>query len=170
MGWRAFGTLLVWVAACGGDARHPQTQPQPQTQAQAQTQPQTQTQAQTQTQPQGLHARFEREELEVESTVEGSLVMIVENRGAVAETISLDNLGSAIFAIEVTDGRGQRVYTIPPGMPPANYAPRTEVLAPGASRRFEMTLHVFSPPLPDGTYSVRAQGMSSDTLRLVVDD
>ena len=99
-----------------------------------------------------------------------TLAFVVENRGTTEATLDLDQLGSAIFAIEVFDASGAQRYTIPPGMPPANYKPRVEQLAPGKSRRFEITLNVFSPELAAGTYTARARPKTirSETVRFTI--
>ena len=101
---------------------------------------------------------------------DAKLVYVVENRGSTEATLDLDQLESAIFAIEVFDAKGKQIYTIPPGMPPANYQPRRAVLAPGASRKFTVTLNVFSPELAAGTYSVRLRpkNIQSETAAFTI--
>lgn len=101
-----------------------------------------------------LVARFEKPAGPMAAR-DAKLVYVVENRGSTEAALDLDQLESAIFAIEVFDAKGTQIYTIPPGMPPANYQPRRAALAPGASRKFTVTLNVFSPELAAGTYSVR---------------
>jgi hypothetical protein len=106
--------------------------------------------------PPTLAATFERPTAPFATTTTGaSLAFSVQNRGTAPAEIDLDALGSAIFALEVHDANGQRMYTVPPGVPPQNYVARTATLAPGASRRIEVLLNVFSPPLPPGTYTAR---------------
>ena len=102
----------------------------------------------------GLVARFEKPSRAMAAN-EAELTFVVENRGSTEETLDLDQMGSAIFAIEVFDASGKQRYTIPPGMPPANYQPRRAPMAPGATRRFTVTLNVFSPELAAGTYTAK---------------
>ncbi len=120
----------------------------------------------------GLAARFEPVAGPFDSTnVGASIAFVLENRGATPVTLDLDQLGSAIFALEFADATsGRRIYTIPPGLPPPGYQPRTIVLAAGASRRFVVHLNVFSPPLRAGAYTARVAiaGPRSQVLRFVV--
>lgn len=101
---------------------------------------------------------------------EAKLTFVVENPGSTEATLDLDQLESAIFAVEVFDARGAQRYTIPPGMPPANYQPRRAPIVPGASRRFTVTLNVFSPELAAGTYTarLRSKTISSDTVSFTI--
>jgi len=118
----------------------------------------------------GLVARFEPPSHAIASTTHAELAYSIENRGASPVTIDLDMLGSAIFALEVHHAAGAAVLTIPPGMPPADYTPRTEALAPGGRHRFVLDLNVYSPPLPAGEYTarVRGTGIASETLHFTV--
>jgi len=118
----------------------------------------------------GLVARFEAPSGPIASTTTAELAYTLENRGPSAATIDLDVLGTAIFSLDVTDSSGQRVLTIPPGMPPPDYVARTMTLAPGARRRFVLNLHVFSPPLPAGEYTAKIHGtrIASETLHFQV--
>ncbi|HEY5934793.1 MAG TPA: hypothetical protein VIU61_09165 [Kofleriaceae bacterium] len=116
-----------------------------------------------------LVARFEKPAGPMAAR-DAKLVYVIENRGSTEATLELDQLESAIFAIEVLDAKGKQIYTIPPGMPPANYQPRRAALAPGASRRFTVTLNVFSPELAAGTYSVRLrpENIQSETAAFTI--
>jgi hypothetical protein len=61
-------------------------------------------------------------------------------------------LGIAQLSVDVRDASGQRIGTVPPPVPrPGD--DRLEPLAPGSSRTFALSLNVFSPPLPPGTYT-----------------
>jgi hypothetical protein len=167
------GLLLALILWSCGDSR-PRTDPTPTSlgsgvaaQEDAMASADTNTQ---QGQQQELVATFVAPKGPIASTTSGELTFVVENRGASPATLDLDQLGSAIFAMEFKDGTGQRIFTIPPGMPPASYKPRTETLQPKASRRFTVSLHVFSPPLRAGTYTARVQvePIASETLRFEV--
>ena len=118
----------------------------------------------------GLVARFEPPSGAIGTSTRAQLAYVLENRGPTAATIDLDVLGTAIFSLDVTDSHGQRVLTIPPGLPPADYVPRRASLAPGARRRFELDLNVFSPPLPAGQYTakIHGTGITSETLQFEV--
>lgn len=118
----------------------------------------------------GLVAHFEAPANAIASSTRGQLTYVLENRGPDSSTVDLDMLGAAILCLEVTDSSGQRVFTIAPGMPPADYVPTAITLAPGARRRFTLDLNVFSPPLPAGEYTaqIHGTGIASETLRLQV--
>ena len=117
----------------------------------------------------GLVARFETPAGAM-AAGDAKLAFVVENKGATEEMLDLDQLSSAIFAIEVFDAKGKQIYTIPPGMPPANYQPRRAPIVPGAERRFEVTLNVFSPELAAGTYTarLRPKTIRSETVRFAI--
>jgi hypothetical protein len=117
----------------------------------------------------GLVARFETPAGAMEASA-AKLAFVVENQGSTEELLDLDQLSSAIFAIEVFDANGKQIYTIPPGMPPANYQPRRAPIVPGAERRFEVTLNVFSPELAAGSYTarLRPETIRSETVRFAI--
>jgi hypothetical protein len=116
-----------------------------------------------------LVARFEKPAGPMAAN-EAKLDFVVENRDSTEATLDLDQLESAIFAIEVFDAKGKQIYTIPPGMPPVKYQPRRAAIAPGASRRFTVTLNVFSPQLAAGTYSARLRDktIKSETVPFTI--
>jgi len=70
----------------------------------------------------------------------------------------------------VRDASGHRIGTVPPPMPrPGD--DHLEPLAPGASRTFVLSLNVFSPPLPPGTYTLdwgERQGIAATPVSFVV--
>lgn len=116
-----------------------------------------------------LVARFEKPAGPMKAN-EAKLTFVVENRGSTDATLDLDQLESAIFAIEVFDATGKQIFTIPPGVPPANYQPRRGTIVPGASRRVTVTLNVFSPQLAAGTYSarLRPKTIQSETVAFTI--
>ncbi len=102
------------------------------------------------------------------------LTYTLENRSTSPVTVQLDQLDSAIFGLEVFGPGGQRKFTIPPGVPPLDYRPRTETLQPGQRRRFELDLNVFSPPLGNGVYTATLRSdlidIESDTARFTIEN
>ncbi len=62
-------------------------------------------------------------------------------------------LGIAQLSVDVRDASGRRMPTIPPPVPHPD-DDRREPLGQGQSRTFVLSLNVFSPPLPPGTYTV----------------
>jgi hypothetical protein len=89
------------------------------------------------------------------------LAFVVEATGPRPVTLPLDMLESAIFAFDLTDASGAPVRPIPPGVPPADYRPRTRELGPGEHARFEVELNVYSPPLAKGRYRARLSAITN---------
>ncbi|MGE0790105.1 MAG: hypothetical protein AB7S26_30810 [Sandaracinaceae bacterium] len=118
----------------------------------------------------GLVAIFEPVRVPIPSSTSGRLTFTVENRGPEPATIDLDQLGSAIFGLDVMDDSGNRIPTLPPGVPPLDYVPRTETLPVGGRHRFEVSLNAFSPPLPAGDYRARVsvRGVTSTSVRFEI--
>jgi hypothetical protein len=104
------------------------------------------------------------------SSVEGSLTVTIRNDGDQPATLRMDVIGSSILALDVFDAQGQRIPTIPPPMPltPTQIEQTKETLAPGQSRQVSTTLHMFSPPLPAGTYRVRMREMASNEASFTI--
>jgi hypothetical protein len=167
-------TMLTVVAACSGvpPERAPERTPSKNaTEPVVAAKPDASSETKQARPAAGLTARFEAPAAAFASTTSGaSLAFVVVNEGTTPAEIDLDQLGSAILGIDVFGADGDRIATIPPGMPPANYQPRVETLAPGASHRFVVDLNVFSPPLPAGTYTAKVRGdrIASEPVRFEI--
>lgn len=116
-----------------------------------------------------LVTRFPEPAKTIRSTTNARLTYIIENQGAENLTVNPDLLESAIFVVEIM-ADGERMYSVPPSVPPVGYKPPTMTLAAGQKRMFALDLNVFVPPLPAGDYDVRINypGAMSETLRLTV--
>lgn len=116
-------------------------------------------------------ARFPEPTKTIESTTDARLTYIVENQATENVTVNSDLLGSAIFALDVL-ADGERMLTIPPSVPRIDHEPALITLAPGQKRMFTLSLNVFSPPLPAGSYDVPIANpvvsTASETLTLIV--
>lgn len=64
---------------------------------------------------------------------------------------------SPITCLEVQDGQGNRVPTVPPPVPRPVTPDDTLTLQPRATQSYTFTLGVFSPSLPVGRYTVRVR-------------
>lgn len=100
-------------------------------------------------------ARFEPARVSGRADAPPTLTLILENRGERAERIHRTVLEIPQLAIEVSRG-GQRVPPLPPPVPRPTTDDDYTTLAPGAKLSQTVTLTSFSPPLPAGTYHVRA--------------
>ena len=100
------------------------------------------------------------------SSVRGAITVEFRNEGSDDEVLRMDVLGVGILSLDVFDARGERIPTIPPPMPPTpeEMENAKETLAPGESRRVEYSLHMFSPPLPVGTYTAKMRDVPSNTV------
>ena len=85
----------------------------------------------------------------------------VQNGGDQPLQLNLYGASSAVLFLEVRNGVGRTIHTIPPPMPPEEMEIVT--LAPGESREFRHALNMFSPPLSKGRYTVRARSKNAET-------
>lgn len=118
----------------------------------------------------GLRAVVSPDGAELPSSQAGTLTVTIRNDGAEPATLAMDVLRSGILSLDVYDGDGKRIPTIPPPMPLTDEEMERakETLLPGQSRELTYTLHMFSPQLPPGEYTVRMRGMPSNTARFTI--
>jgi hypothetical protein len=105
-----------------------------------------------------------------DSSLDGDLTGVIENQGDEPAEIDLCVLGSPILSLVFHDASGQRMPTIPPGMPPSpeEQAKCLVTLAPGDSKTVSYGLHIFSPMLPEGTYTARASEIPSNVVSFTI--
>ncbi|MBW2454856.1 MAG: hypothetical protein JRI68_10110 [Deltaproteobacteria bacterium] len=118
----------------------------------------------------GLQAVVSPDGAEFPSSQAGTLTVTIRNDGAEPATLQMDILRSGILSLDVFDADGKRIPTIPPPMPltPEEMKRAQETLPPGQSRKLTYTLHMFSPQLPPGQYTVRMRGMPSNAARFTI--
>jgi len=82
----------------------------------------------------------------------------------------MDVLAVGILSLDVFDSAGQRIPTIPPPMPltPEEVEAAKEQLAPGQSRRIDYSLHMFSPPLPAGTFTAKLRDIPCNAVTFTI--
>jgi hypothetical protein len=99
-----------------------------------------------------------------------SLSATVRNDAHQSWLVPVVPLSIAQLSVDVRDAHGRRVPTVPPPVPrPGD--DRREPLASGQSRTFVLSLGVFSPPLPPGTYTAdwgEREGIAAAPVTFVV--
>jgi hypothetical protein len=105
-----------------------------------------------------------------DASVSAQLTGVIENSDPAPVEVDMCVLGSAILSLEFHNAAGERMFTIPPGMPPTVEQQKKcqATLAPGAKRTVTYGIHIFSPELPKGTYTARASGLSSNTVTFTI--
>ena len=99
-----------------------------------------------------------------------TLTATVHNAGSTPWGAPVVPLGFAQLSVDVRAAGGRRIGTVPPPVPRVG-DDHLEPLAPGASRTFVLSLDVFSPPLPPGTYTIdwgERQGIAVAPVSFVV--
>ena len=101
------------------------------------------------------------------------LIVSAHFHNTTQDTISLAPLHiweSPILKLIVWDSQAKRVPTIPPAMPLHPDSPiQKKVLAPQEKYIIDYTLHIFSPTLPSGKYTVALQEGVSDTIAFQIE-
>ncbi len=92
------------------------------------------------------------------------------NIGAAPVEINLWNLGQSMLALDIRNGRGERMLTIGPSTPqtPEVMKRYRKTLDPGKRIEIEYNLNIFSPELAAGTYSVKMVSIPSNTVRVSI--
>ncbi len=105
-----------------------------------------------------------------DSSINARLTGVVENRDSGPVEVDMCVLGSAILALEFRNAAGKRMLTIPPGMPPtAEQRKKCQAtLKPSEKRKVTYGIHIFSPELPKGSYTVRASRVESNSISLTI--
>jgi hypothetical protein len=118
----------------------------------------------------GLRAVLSPDKAAFVSSVEGQLTAEITNEGTDPAELRMDVLAVGIFSLDVFDSAGKRIPTIPPPMPltPEEVEQAKELLPPGQSRRIEYTLHMFSPPLPAGTYTAKLRDIPCEAVTFTI--
>jgi hypothetical protein len=75
--------------------------------------------------------------------------------------------GQEMYVLEVKDASGKRILTIGPSTPVSEEERKKyiRVMRPGERMDLEYTLHIFSPELEPGRYTVAMPGVPSNTVR-----
>ncbi len=94
----------------------------------------------------------------------------ITNTGTAPVEINLWNLGQSVLALDIRNGRGERMLTIGPSTPQAPEVIKRyrKALDPGKHVEIEYNLNIFSPELDAGTYSVKMFSLPSNTVRVSI--
>lgn len=112
-----------------------------------------------------LVARFEPDHAEGEASAPPELTLVLENRSEQVQRVHLVPLSIPQLAVDVLRD-GQRVPPLPPPVPRPPSDEDYLSLEPGKAWRQKITLTAFSPPLPPGTYRVKAAGYPGAQARI----
>ena len=103
----------------------------------------------------------------VRSSTELTAHLVITNPGPDELRLTRGALELAMFALEVHDAADQRVPTVPPPVPlPEDAEP--VVLAAGGKAERDYGLHIFSPPLPAGRYTLHCRVVACAPVRFTV--
>ncbi|MBN1532397.1 MAG: hypothetical protein JXA20_07030 [Spirochaetes bacterium] len=117
--------------------------------------------------PKRLCARLYPSDASYGAGHEAMLRCLLVNNGKSDVTVDLWTVGQPMYVLDVTDESGKRIPAIGPSTPvgPEERKKYLKVLGPGERMDLEYTLHIFSPELPPGRYTVTMPGVPSNTVR-----
>jgi hypothetical protein len=121
--------------------------------------------------PSGLHAVLYPSSESFRSSREGRVNAVIINSGGRDVTVDMWSLGQSMSALVVTrDDTGERMMPVGPATPrsPEELRNYLKILKPGEKIEVSYTLHIFSPGLPRGGYSVRMAHIPSNNVSVII--
>ncbi|BDS09761.1 hypothetical protein [Aureispira anguillae] len=87
-----------------------------------------------------------------------------------AQTLKLNSrvLNDPILALNVLNQQGQRMPTIPPSLPPTEKEVKSILIKSMETYLISYNLHIFSPPLPKGYYTIQMKNMPSNNVHFEI--
>lgn len=99
-----------------------------------------------------------------ESSMDAYLEATILNTSNTTHEVNASQLQQAVLAVEVFDKKGVRVPTIPPSVPLPTKHLNYIRIKPMEAFITTYDLHIFDPPLPDGSYTIRMKNMPSNQI------
>jgi hypothetical protein len=121
--------------------------------------------------PSGLHAVLYPSSESFRSSREGRVNAMIINSGSSDVAVDMWSLGQSMLALVVTcDDTGERMLPVGPATPrsPEEMRNYLKILKPGKKIEVSYTLHIFSPGLPRGGYSIRMAHLPSNSVSVII--
>lgn len=119
----------------------------------------------------GLYGVLVPEHLTFHASHDATVSAVIVNGGSKEETVNMNFLGQPMYALSVTnDATGEPMMTIGPAtpLPPEAMKRYLRTLQPSEQLEVEYSLHIFSPELPKGRYTVRMSSLPSNRVQLII--
>jgi len=116
----------------------------------------------------GVFVELSSPHTSIEQLTNAEITAVIHNNTSRDTALPMWVMDNSIYALDVTDEKGEEIPSIPPSVPPADLHAYDSLLPAGSTMTLQYDLNIYQVSIPKGNYHVRMHSLPSNEIIFTV--